>query len=154
MRRGVERDGVKVGDVTDLVHALRTYVPAGHDVPAQVDGDGACECCDYCPRNAGSYVSGCRVTYNRSRVGERTMFGKTDQIDRARLLIEEVILVQKVDEAIALLMTEAEIITGDVAGQYFSEFDNLQDHWESLSADARAELLSRYLDTEAVFVAA
>jgi hypothetical protein len=82
------------------------------------------------------------------------MFGKTDQIDRARLLIEEVILVQKVDEAIALLMTEAEIITGDVAGQYFSEFDNLQDHWESLSADARAELLSRYLDTEAVFVAA
>ena len=40
MRRGIERDGVKVSDMTDLVHALCTCVLASHDVPAQVDGDG------------------------------------------------------------------------------------------------------------------
>lgn len=40
MRRGVERDALKVGDVTNHVHALRTSVLTGHDIPAQVDGDG------------------------------------------------------------------------------------------------------------------
>jgi hypothetical protein len=40
MRRGIERDGVEVGDMTDLVYALRTCVLAGHDVPAQIDGNG------------------------------------------------------------------------------------------------------------------
>lgn len=38
--RGVERDGIKVGNMTDLVHPLRPGVLAGHDVPAQIDGDG------------------------------------------------------------------------------------------------------------------
>lgn len=40
MRRGVERDGVKVCDMPNLVHPLRPCVLTGHDVPAQVDGDG------------------------------------------------------------------------------------------------------------------
>ena len=40
MRRGIERDGVKVCDVTNLVISLCPGVLAGHDVPAQVDGDG------------------------------------------------------------------------------------------------------------------
>lgn len=40
MRRFIERDFLKIGDVTDLVHALRIYFLAGHDVPAQVEGDG------------------------------------------------------------------------------------------------------------------
>ena len=40
MRRGVERDGVKLGDMANLVRALCTGVLTGHHVPAQVDGDG------------------------------------------------------------------------------------------------------------------
>ena len=40
MRRGVERDGVKVSYMTDLVRPLGPRVLTGHNVPAQVDGDG------------------------------------------------------------------------------------------------------------------
>ena len=40
MCRGVERDGVKVGNMPDLVLALRASVLTGHHVPAQVDGNG------------------------------------------------------------------------------------------------------------------
>ena len=40
MRRGIERDGVKVSEVADLVRPLSPGVLTGHDVPAQVDGDG------------------------------------------------------------------------------------------------------------------
>ena len=40
MRRGVERDALKVGDVTNHVCTLSTSVLTGHDIPAQVDGDG------------------------------------------------------------------------------------------------------------------
>jgi hypothetical protein len=40
MRRGIERDGTEVIDMTDLVHALCTSVLAGHDVPAQINSDG------------------------------------------------------------------------------------------------------------------
>jgi hypothetical protein len=40
MRRGVERDGVKIDDMPNLVGPLCAGVLTGHDVPAQVDGDG------------------------------------------------------------------------------------------------------------------
>ena len=40
MRRGIERDGVKVSDVADLVRPLGAGVLAGHDVPAQINSDG------------------------------------------------------------------------------------------------------------------
>ncbi len=39
MRRGVERDGVEVSDVTNLVHALGAGVLTGHDIAAQVDDE-------------------------------------------------------------------------------------------------------------------
>ena len=39
MGRGVERDGVEVGHMANLVHSLCSGVLAGHDVPAQVDCD-------------------------------------------------------------------------------------------------------------------
>lgn len=40
MRRGVERDGIEVSDMADLMRALGTGVLAGHDIAAQIDGDG------------------------------------------------------------------------------------------------------------------
>ncbi|CAM8655084.1 hypothetical protein MCEREM30_02726 [Paracoccaceae bacterium] len=40
MRRSVERDGVKVSYMTDLVRPLGPRVLTGHNVPAQIDGDG------------------------------------------------------------------------------------------------------------------
>ena len=38
--RSVERDGVKVFDVTNLVNALCTGVLTGHDVAAKINCDG------------------------------------------------------------------------------------------------------------------
>ena len=40
MRCSVERDGAKVSYMPNLVHALCPRVLTGHNVPAQVDGDG------------------------------------------------------------------------------------------------------------------
>jgi hypothetical protein len=40
MRRGIEYDGVEVCDMADLVRTLGAGVLAGHDIAAQVDGDG------------------------------------------------------------------------------------------------------------------
>ena len=40
MRRSVESDGVKVSDMADLMRPLSTSVLAGHDIAAQIDGDG------------------------------------------------------------------------------------------------------------------
>ena len=40
MRRGVERDGVKVSHMTNLMHALSSGVLTGHDIPKQIDRDG------------------------------------------------------------------------------------------------------------------
>lgn len=37
MRRGIERDGVKVGHMTDLVRPLRTGVLTSHDIAARFD---------------------------------------------------------------------------------------------------------------------
>ena len=40
MRRGIERDVLKGLHMSDLVHALGPGVLAGHDVAAEIDGDG------------------------------------------------------------------------------------------------------------------
>ena len=40
VRRSVEGDGIEVGDVADLVRPFGSGVLAGHDIAAQVDGDG------------------------------------------------------------------------------------------------------------------
>lgn len=40
MRRSIERDCVEVCHMSNLVHALRPGVLAGHDIPAQINCDG------------------------------------------------------------------------------------------------------------------
>ena len=40
VRRRVEGDGVEVRDMADLVRTFRTRVLTGHDIAAQIDGDG------------------------------------------------------------------------------------------------------------------
>ena len=40
MRRGIKRDGVKLGYMADLVHPFGPGVLTGHDIAAQIDGDG------------------------------------------------------------------------------------------------------------------
>ncbi|MBQ0803624.1 MAG: hypothetical protein KBT65_01910 [Sulfitobacter sp.] len=37
MRRSVERDGIEVSDMADLMRALGTGILAGHDIAAQID---------------------------------------------------------------------------------------------------------------------
>ncbi|MBE1295490.1 hypothetical protein RYZ18_02385 [Roseovarius sp. 10] len=79
------------------------------------------------------------------------MSSQTERIARARLAINEAAQISNPDNAIAMLMEKAEISSGDVAGQFFSEFDDLQAYWTSISIEKRATLLSDYLDTEAIY---
>ncbi len=73
-------------------------------------------------------------------------------IERARTQINTAALLDSADAAIALLMEHAEIKSGDVAGVFFSEIEDLDVHWHSLDQHERATLLSSYLDTERVYL--
>jgi hypothetical protein len=53
------------------------------------------------------------------------MSDQIERIARARLAIREAAKSDDPDSAIAQLMEEANITTGDVAGQFFSDFDDL-----------------------------
>ena len=79
------------------------------------------------------------------------MSDQIERIARARLVIREAAKSDDPDSAIAQIMEAANITTGDVAGQFFSDFDDLQNHWSSISIDERTQLLSDYLDTEAIY---
>ena len=79
------------------------------------------------------------------------MSSQPERISRARQAINEAAQISNPDHAIAMLMEKAEISSGDVAGQFFSEFDDLQAYWTSISIEKRATLLSDYLDTEAIY---
>jgi hypothetical protein len=79
------------------------------------------------------------------------MSNQIERITQARLIIKEAAKSNDPDSAIAKLMAEANIASGDVAGQFFSDFDDLQDYWSSISIEERTQLLSDYLDTEAIY---
>ena len=79
------------------------------------------------------------------------MSSQIERISRARQAINEAVQISNPDNAIAILMEKAEISSGDMAGQFFSEFDDLQAYWTSISIEKRATLLSDYLDTEAIY---
>lgn len=67
---------------------------------------------------------------------------------------EDVIDAARIDEpnaAIKRLQDIAGVKTGDVAGQFFSDYDDLDIFWEHATLEERIEALTNYLQVEATF---
>lgn len=76
------------------------------------------------------------------------------KIENAKALIGQAAKEEHLDDALAIVMEAAGITSGDVAGQFFSEFDDEYEHWETADEGERLSLLDRYLKAEAAYVAA
>ena len=73
------------------------------------------------------------------------------QLDAARAIIASAAALENIDEAIAAIMAQAGITSGDVAGLFFSKFDDVHEHWSALDLYSRQTLMSEYLDFEEVY---
>lgn len=80
------------------------------------------------------------------------MASESSKLDEAFASIDQAIHEQNIDDALSKVQKIAGIETGDVAGLFFSDFDNPYEAWSEADTLARRNILKDYLTIEAQYI--